>query len=160
VSRLHLPEVLAHCADLIENGLDAPRINSDAERDLAQRLATDRLDRGNELSQVASEFAGLRETIFDFWLDGVEEPIFHEMRSLPQVLDRLLGASLSHYGSALEERDEALDLAFGTLVETQDLDAFLAHLLRTVVGPTRSFDNGAIFVCDDDSTLRLRAACG
>ncbi len=150
-----IPELLDRIARVL--GTDAALAS---QLEVGDSHALDRLERGFDLDQVVTEYALLRQVIFDEWAraEGPGIPVA-EVAILDRAFDQAVRDAVARYARGRERLLEGLDRVSEAVPGTSDLDGFLRHLVRTTVDGMEAVDTAVLLVREGEC-LRVRAACG
>jgi PAS domain S-box-containing protein len=155
----HLPEVLdelAERAEALDRGepFDAELENQPETR----RHALHRLSAGVPLEEVIAEYAILRGTLMQVFLE--QHPgSMEQLQTLSQVVDLAVHASVVTYSRARERTLIALERLSHLAAESNDLEVLLPRMLRVMAETSRAVDVATIFLWDGER-LRAHAALG
>ena len=123
--------------------------------------ALERLELGYDLSEVVFEYAILRRCITDLAVHSSAPSIrSQELPRLHDAIDHAISTSVVRYTEARERTLRALDRISSAALIHHDVETLLPTTLDAFLATTASVDSVALALCDDDGTLRVRAAVG
>lgn len=156
--RDHVPQILERIACVLQ-ALDTG--GHESLQELPDRHALERLDEGYDLRTATEELSALRDTILGLWEQEVSSILpVREVRELDRAIDEVISASAARFALARERTLRALDRVSSAALGTGELDTFLPQLMTVLLETVAAVDSVAIFLRDEESVLRVRAAIG